>query len=287
MLDRDDRVLCAGTVLPASIDERLDAAVAAGFTAVSLWLPDIDRADQEGHSPADVRHMIADAGLELAEVDSVSTWLPGSEPPDDLPETSRSFFRPVDEVLSVAEALGARSVTVSENWGVEVPAETAAEAFAALCDQAAEHGLLAHIEFMPWSGIRSIGQAWDVVRLADRPNGGILFDVWHHLRSGAPDDEARAVPGARILAVHLSDAPAARQRDLIEETMHDRLLPGQGDGGIAGKIRLLDQIGCQAPLGVEVISDAMAALPAREAARLAAAALDAVLDEARGGRSAR
>ena len=199
-----------------------------------------------------------------------------------MDELSRSFLRTTDEALETAGALGARSVTANEMWGRPIDAGSAAVAFAKLCDQAAEHGLLVHIEPMPMSGFRTVADAWEVVRLADRPNGGILFDVWHHLRAGASDDVVRAVPGDRILAVHLSDAPAAAARaDVIDEMMHDRLLPGRGDVDVVGKIRLLDEIGCTAPLGVEVISDELGALSAREAARRAAEALDTVIGQAR------
>ena len=282
MLGSGDRVLCAGTVVAASIPERIDAAVAGGYRGISLWFPDLARAEGENLSLGDVRSMIADAGLELAEIDSVGSWLPGSEPPDDLDELSRSFLRTTDEALETAGALGARSVTANEMWGRPVDSDTAPEAFAALCDRAAEHGLLVHIEPMPMSGFRTVGDAWEVVRLADRPNGGILFDVWHHYRAGADDDLVRAVPGDRIFAVHLSDAPVEPARaDVIEEMMHERLLPGLGAVDVVSKLRLLDEIGCRAPLGVEVISDELAALSPREAACRVASALDDVLDEAR------
>ena len=63
--------------------------------------------------------------------------------------------------------------------------------------------------------------------------------------------------------------------------MHERLLPGLGAVDVVSKLRLLDEIGCRAPLGVEVISDELAALSPREAACRVASALDDVLDEAR------
>jgi sugar phosphate isomerase/epimerase len=66
--------------------------------------------------------------------------------------------------------------------------------------------------------------------------------------------------------------------------MHRRLLPGDGDGDVAGFVRLLDEIGAKAPIGVEVISDELAALAPEEAARRAGSATRAVLARARAAR---
>ena len=49
--------------------------------------------------------------------------------------------------------LPARSVSVVEGPGVPLPVDGAAEAFAALCDRAAERGLLVHVEFWPGSAL--------------------------------------------------------------------------------------------------------------------------------------
>jgi sugar phosphate isomerase/epimerase len=65
-----------------------------------------------------------------------------------------------------------------------------------------------HVEFLPWSRIADVATAWEVVRLADRANAGIAVDAWHWFR-GTPDEAAlRTVPGVKILAVQLGDAPA-------------------------------------------------------------------------------
>ena len=50
--------------------------------------------------------------------------------------------------------------------------------------------------------------------------------------------------------------------------MHERLLPDEGDIDVANLIRILDAIGSRAPIGIEVFSDALNALPANHAAQL-------------------
>ena len=86
-----------------------------------------------------------------------------------------------------------------------------------MCDRAAEHGLDAGIEFLPWTGIRDAATAAEIARRAGRANGGIVFDTWHHFR-GTNDDAALArVPGEQIKAVQLNSAPEHAAADLMTE----------------------------------------------------------------------
>jgi len=50
---------------------------------------------------------------------------------------------------------------------------------AAICDRAAEHGLLAHIELLPFGGIPDLNSARSIGEAADRPNGCLTIDSWH------------------------------------------------------------------------------------------------------------
>ena len=51
----DDLVLCAGTVSASGLKERVQAAAAAGYTGISVFADDYDRARADGLSDADLR----------------------------------------------------------------------------------------------------------------------------------------------------------------------------------------------------------------------------------------
>jgi len=63
------------------------------------------------------------------------------------------------------------------------------------------------------------------------------------------------------MCVQINDAPAVAEANLSDETQHRRLLPGQGDFDLVGLIKVLDEIACSAPIGVEILSDAIYAQP--------------------------
>lgn len=272
-LGAGDLVLCSGT-LPrdTGFADRLGAAVAAGFAGVSLWGRDVASARQEGLSEPDMRAMLDDHGLAVAELDPAWWWLPGAAEVHIAPEIDpMDVFRfGEQELFAIADALGARSVNAVDVFGGDWGLEQAAEAFAGLCERAAAHGLLVQLEWLAWSRIPDLETALRIVELAGAPNGGINVDAWHFARSGESLEALAEVPGDRVVAVQLDDGPREAEADLVHATLHDRRLPGEGGFDLAGLVDVLARIGTAAPFGVEVFSDELHALGPAEAARRAA-----------------
>jgi len=269
-----DLVLCAGTVPRSGLVERARAAAEAGFSALSLFASDYRRARASGLGDAELRRVLADHGLAVAEIDPLLSWMPGAGAAGVEAEGSEFLSHGEQELYAIADALGARSINAVLAAPGSFDLDAVADAFARLCDRAAAHGLLVHLEFLPWTWVRDAATADAVVRRAGRPNGGIMLDAWHHFRSGAP---LASVPASRVSAIQLCDAPARPEPDPIDETLHRRLLPGEGDADLAGLLRHLAAGGCAAPIGVEVFSDALAERPVGEVAQRAAAAARRVL----------
>ena len=61
--------------------------------------------------------------------------------------------------------------------------EDMTERFAAVCDRAAEHGLIVGLEPIVLGGLRHVAQAAEVVTGAGRPNGGVTVDLYHVFRA--------------------------------------------------------------------------------------------------------
>jgi sugar phosphate isomerase/epimerase len=274
-------VLCSGTLRPGiSFGERVAAAEAGGFSGISLWGRDYQVARDEGLGDNDIRLLLADHGLSVAELDPSWWWLPGASGVRIPPELDqeRIFGFGERELFAVAEAVDASSLNAVDVFGGSWSLDEAAEAFAGLCDRAAERGLLVHLEWLAWSRIPDLATAWQVVRAADRPNGGIMLDAWHYFRSRPDGELLRTIPGASILGVQLCDAPAAPEPEPLHATLHERLLPGEGELALSTLLADLGETGTAAPLGVEVFSDVLHALDPAEAGRMAGASLRALLD---------
>ncbi len=281
-LGPDHTVLCSGTLRAGiSFRQRLAAARAGAFDAISLWGRDYQDARAEGWSDADVVAMLGDHGLSVAEVDPAWDWLPGAVdvriPPDH--DTERIFAFGAEELFAVADAVGARSVNAVDIFGGTWSLDDAAGAFAALCDRAHDHGLLVQLEFLPWSRIPDLESAWYVVREAGRVNGGLAVDAWHYFRSGSDGRLLQTIPGDRVIGLQLCDAPATPEPDPMRATLEARLLPGDGELALAALVSDLRAIGSMAPVGVEVFSSALDELEPEEVGRRAGAALRRLLDQ--------
>jgi sugar phosphate isomerase/epimerase len=275
MLGPDDLVLHAGTLRRASVAEKCAAAVAGGFRALTLYPEDVVRARAEGLALAEIGRLVADHGLVVADLDPLLRWLPGEPIPPGFTAATEPEFH------AIADALGARSLNVAQGFGTHVDLDQAAEALAGVCDRAAAHGLLVTLEYLPWSGIPDARTALAIVERTGRKNATLMVDTWHSFRGPTDDAQLAALPGARVGSVQINDAPAEPGADLVAETLSARLLPGAGAIPLVRWLRILDAIGSRAPIGVEVFSQALDALPPVEVGRRCGAAARAVLAAAR------
>src|SRR3954470_6692571 len=92
-LGPDDLVLCTTTMGPRPLREFLGAAEAAGFAGVSLSGGDYKNARASGLSDADIRTLLEDHALAVADLDSTVDWfrpLPRQE--DTAFDLNQPFF---------------------------------------------------------------------------------------------------------------------------------------------------------------------------------------------------
>jgi len=278
-----DLVLCAGTVPLSSLQERIVAAAQAGFAAISLFPHDYQRARASGLSDADLRGLLRDHDIRIAEIDPLLSWMPGDSAGAGMSDEGRAFLATgEDEFFAIADALGARSINAALADPRPVELDAVADAFGALCDRAAVHDLLVTLEFLPWTTIRDAAAAASVAVRAGRANGGVMLDAWHHFRSGAA---TASIPAAQVLGIQINDAPVQAEADPIDETLHRRLAPGDGEIDLVELLRHLVAGGCTAPIGVEVFSDAWAAAPLRDTTQCMADAARRILAASRGSSS--
>jgi sugar phosphate isomerase/epimerase len=101
------------------------------------------------------------------------------------------------------------------------------------------------LEFMPFSGVPDLAAAMRIVRAAERPNSGVLFDVCHFVRSGGLIGDIDAAAAARIVSIQLGDGPRKAPADLRDEAMFHRISPGEGEFEVAGLVAALVGAGAE------------------------------------------
>jgi len=145
-----------------------------------------------------------------------------------LPYMAPKAYEPA---MEAAAELGARHV-ISSAWTTDPDdRDFLVERYAELCDLAAPYGLTVDLEFPYISRLKTLGETADIVRAADRPNGGILIDTLYvHLSRLNPHALAE-LPPELFHFVHIADAPAAipaTREDTVQLMRDARLYPGEG-----------------------------------------------------------
>ena len=147
------------------------------------------------------------------------------------PDFDLDAYRPF---LETAARIGARRVITQ---GHDPERGRVIENFARLCDTAAPLGLGVSIEFLSWIDVASLADAIEVVRAAERHNGGILVDALHFARSGSRLTDLDGLPPEWFGFMQICDGPAigpAAREAVIHAAREDRLAPGEGEFDLKG-----------------------------------------------------
>ena len=260
-----------GGPLPArhGFAERVAASAAAGYSGMCLHLRDYRALRETGHADTELRAVLDRHGMTDISLEFLGGWfLDGAEA-----EVSR---RDEATAYAAARAYGAHSLNVGADFGGRgLPSRHMRDSFRALCDRAATHELRIALEIVPWSDVRDVDTALEMIEGVG--NAGLVVDCWHVFRGGIPLSDLERIPGDRIFCIQVNDAAADLRGTLPEDTRW-RLPCGEGVFDLDGFLASLDRAGAAVPLSVEIISPELAALDVATAARRSIAGARALLD---------
>ena len=137
-------------------------------------------------------------------------------------------YRPA---MEVGAELGARHL-ISSAWTTDrTDREFIIERYAEICDLARPFGLTVDLEFPSFSRLASLQEAADIVRSANRSNGGLLVDTLYCHFSSVKLDELNSLPKTWFHFMHICDTSEGVPKDrdgMIHIARDNRLYLGQG-----------------------------------------------------------
>lgn len=234
--------------ISGDLPEKLNAIAKAGFSGVEIFENDLLIHDA---SPADVRRMVGDYGLEISLFQPFRDF-------EGMPEPYRSrCFDRAERKFDIMEQLGTDLMLVCSNvspvslGGID----RAAADFRELGERAAKRGLRIGYEALAWGRhIHDHRDAWEIVRRADHPNIGLILDSFHTLSRKIDPESIRSIPGDKIFFVQLADAPQI-DMDLLYWSRHFRNMPGEGDLPLVPFMAAIAATGYDGPLSLEIFND--------------------------------
>ena len=226
------------------IEQRIAAAGAAGIAGIGLYVGDWERQVAEGMTPAGLQELLDRHGVVLAEIEAVQIW----ETEGAAGERTQRWL---ELAWQLADQFGCRYLQVVGPYSQRVDA--AVERFGEVCDRAAHYGLEVGVEFLPFTNIRTAADAMTIVGGADRQNGGVCVDIWHHRRGANDSSLIEAIPAAKVMAIQINDGPMVPQLDdYKDDCLLNRRAPGDGEMHVAEFVAMLLRMGVSAPWSLEV-----------------------------------
>lgn len=246
--------------------QQLKAASNAGYTHLPAGGVTIKQLLNQ-YTPAALKQMLAEHNVQFGHYDGFTDWAP-IRYSSDLPLEAQAVFDfSADQVLRFCEELGISAICATAGFS-QAAAQNGplnlnclADHFAQFCEKASRCGVRVDLEFIPFWGIPDIATAWDIVKLSEAKNAGILLDTWHFLRGNADFATLESLPNNAITTVQLADSPAFTGErsltQLLEECLQFRLPPGQGQLPLLRVLQIVKSQTNVCSLGPEIFSNVL------------------------------
>jgi sugar phosphate isomerase/epimerase len=256
-------------VLHLSFPDKIKATRLAGFQQMTIQPQEVLKLISEGLSTADMKAMAADQGVQIGRLDPLCPWVPDWKPSNFGADYAAAHDVSPAAFFNLCDQLDCRSMSLNATFpATRYSTEQITEFYAAICHQAAEHGVTCDLECIPMWGVVTLEQGLVILKGSGAPNGGFVFDCTHFVRGGTSIATLKTVPGHLVHCVQVCDGYIPlRQSVTLEGECFERLWPGEGDFPIASMLDTLNQIGGLVQIGPEIFSATMAAKSAEGVAK--------------------
>ena len=248
-----------------AVPDQIAVTAAAGFDGIELWVRDIEAYVDAGGSAADLANLTRDAGIDVVNGIAFFKWA------DSNPAARADGLEQARREIALLARVGCKAVAAPPTGDVAtVTVDEFAVRFAALDRIATDAGVTAILEFWGRAPVlHSIGEAQTVLDRSGVDGASMLLDLFHMYTGGSSIDDVASLPRERVGLVHVNDYPSEPERAVIKDS--DRVMPGDGVGGVARFYDALDAIGYRGYLSVELFRPSYSAADATGVARQALA----------------
>ncbi|MHC0044790.1 bifunctional sugar phosphate isomerase/epimerase/4-hydroxyphenylpyruvate dioxygenase family protein [Vibrio campbellii] len=239
----------ATVCLSGTLEQKMHAAAKAGFHAIEIFENDLT---QYRGSAADVKRIADSMGLDILVLQPFRDM-------EGMPqELRRKKYKMMERKMELAHQLGTKRLMMCSNVN---PLSTnnldrCAEDLYALAELAKREDMELGYEALAWGRhIADYDDAWNLVKMVDHPNLGVVLDTFHMFARGNTLDTLRNdIPVEKIALVQVADAPKM-QMDILQYSRHYRCFPGQGDFPVIDFVKTLKDKGYDDYLSHEVFND--------------------------------
>lgn len=226
------------TLLDCSIPELIYIASRAGYDAVSPRLIRMGVDGECSFSPLSddivraTNNALKITGIKVHDIEIISI-------------TENYDVNSYLPAIEAGVAFGAKKLVASAWTKRRDDRNFLVDAYGSICDLAQPYGLSVELEFPSFSRLRTLSEAADIVRMADRTNSGILIDTLYMHMSRIDCAELEKMPPQWFHFIQISDVlPGVPDTEagMIQIARGARLYPGEGCINFAGIIERLPPV---------------------------------------------
>ena len=225
------------------LENVIAAASSGGFTSVGLDIWSVDRYIDEGHSIGEMVALLERAELRCTDV---LPLVVGS----DRAKTMTSAVR----LAAIATATGARVCGTALDFDIDDPKEPEVRDQLGRCaDSLSAVGVRLAIEFLPYSCVATVSDAWELCDAVGWDAAGLLVDSWHTSVSGQVGS-VHGLAAEDIAMVQYSDGVLPSPRNVQDGSRNHRRMPGCGQFDLDGFVAAIVRTGYDGIISPEVLS---------------------------------
>jgi len=243
-----------------NLQEKFRITSEVGYDGIDLMDDAIRRYLKEGYAIDDLANLPKKYNLPVFHLGYLAEWQTHGGIPlvcrfERIKEdTDEKLIREMEEYFEHCSTLGCKYALAPASIGDEGDLEEGARSFQKICSVAERYGLKCAYEFIGWAKKwNNIKFAWELVKRADRPNGGILVDLFHFYSGNSTIEDLRKVPAEKIFVVHINDCVDKPKSELRDS---DRVFPGKGIIPLKELLGvIINEKGYDGPLSLELFNE--------------------------------
>ena len=224
----------------------VEIASKAGYDGIELWVRDVEKALEQGHSITSLKKHMEDHGIKVENAIGFAPWMAGGE----------EGFDQMKQEMEMLAGIGCQRIAAPP---AGVPSDKSLDLFASgekyakLLDLGRETGVMPQLEFWGSSPVLwHLGQVLMIAAVADDPDARILPDVYHMFRGDSGFNALKMLEGKLIEVFHMNDYPATKARE--EQGDADRVYPGDGAAPMQEILTDLKNMGGEKVLSLELFN---------------------------------
>lgn len=252
----------------------LEAASAAGFNGVEIWMDTLQTYLDKGGKPAELRKRLADLNLTVEGAIGFATWIV-----DDDKQRKEGVEQLKKEMELLAE-IGCKRTAAPPAGATDKPGldiRKAAERYRTILELGDQTGVVPHLELWGFSAnLHKVSEVMFVAIESGHPKAKVLLDNYHIFKGGSEVDSLKMINPYAVEVLHVNDYPNIDRKTITDA---DRTYPGDGVSKIGEVLKSLSSAARPLVLSLEVFNKNYYRQPAPDVLKTGLAKMRKVTDE--------